>query len=95
MCSGGVVGYHARLTRARSRVRSSSRVLLFLFLQLTKKKSTSGEVRTHALKRGPELESGALTTRPQMLPRETTARHAPSAATAASSVVDLPRSLVG
>ena len=28
---------------------------------------TSGEVRTHALKRGPELESGALTTRPQML----------------------------
>ena len=30
------------------------------------KKSTSGEVRTHALKRGPELESGALTTRPQM-----------------------------
>ena len=33
----------------------------------TTKKSTSGEVRTHALKRGPELESGALTTRPQML----------------------------
>jgi hypothetical protein len=30
---------------------------------------TSGEVRTHALKRGPELESGALTTRPQMLAR--------------------------
>ena len=27
---------------------------------------TSGEVRTPALKRGPELESGALTTRPQM-----------------------------
>jgi hypothetical protein len=32
-----------------------------------KKNNTSGEVRTHALKRGPELESGALTTRPQML----------------------------
>lgn len=31
------------------------------------KGSTSGEVRTPALKRGPELESGALTTRPQML----------------------------
>ncbi len=30
------------------------------------KTSTSGEVRTPALKRGPELESGALTTRPQM-----------------------------
>ena len=32
-------------------------------------KITSGEVRTHALTRGPELESGALTTRPQMLAR--------------------------
>ena len=28
-CSGGVVGYHACLTRTRSRVRSSSRVLFF------------------------------------------------------------------
>jgi hypothetical protein len=28
-------------------------------------KDTSGEVRTHALKRGLELESSALTTRPQ------------------------------
>lgn len=31
-----------------------------------RKKDTSCEVRTHALKRGPELESGALTTRPKM-----------------------------
>jgi hypothetical protein len=30
-CSGGVVGYHACLTRTRSRVRSSSRVLMFFF----------------------------------------------------------------
>ena len=36
-------------------------------MQEDKKVITSGEVRTHALKRGPELESGALTTRPQML----------------------------
>ena len=35
--------------------------------EIKKKSFTSGEVRTHALKRGPELESGALTTRPQML----------------------------
>ena len=31
-CSDGVVGYHARLTRARSRVRSSVRALLVFFL---------------------------------------------------------------
>ena len=42
--------------------------LFFLVYRGKQKKSfTSCEVRTHALKRGPELESGALTTRPQML----------------------------
>ena len=49
----------------------STRVGFVMFISGQKmdpqKKSTSGEVRTHALKRGPELESGALTTRPQML----------------------------
>ena len=33
--SGGVVGYHVCLTRTRSRVRSSSRVLPLFFAELT------------------------------------------------------------
>ena len=48
LCSHGLVGYDARLTRERSRVRASVRILpFFFFLSQERKKTLNNKIKNH------------------------------------------------